>query len=322
MASAAGWAVVVPLLVVAGARLIAWDARSTLVALNSLTPVLFLPAWAVAALAALTRRVALLSASVVVVIAQVLFMLPELLAREPVPELVPGASALRLYSANVYAANTNVAGQAEEIRRSRPDIVFLQEATPAFLAALEASGAIGELPHRVVVPRTDPFAAVLASRLPLLDHDVVEVDGRPVVVRATIAAEGVPIRLYAVHVVAPVGGSRQAWAKELQVVADMARAESQPVLMAGDFNATWSNRPFRRLLDAGLTDAAAARGRPLQMTWPRDVRFVPPLTRIDHVLTNATLTVTSIRTGRGRGSDHRPVVADVARVRMEPAGSG
>jgi endonuclease/exonuclease/phosphatase (EEP) superfamily protein YafD len=82
--------------------------------------------------------------------------------------------------------------------------------------------------------------------------------------------------------------------------------------VSGDFNATWGHRAFRRLLDAGLVDAVAARGRPYQMTWPRDRRFVPPLTRIDHVLTRGPLAVTSIRTGDGRGSDHRPLVADVA----------
>ena len=37
---------------------------------------------------------------------------------------------------------------------------------------------------------------------------------------------------------------------------------------------------------------------------------------IDHVLTSEGLTVTGLRTGRGAGSDHRPLVADVARTRM------
>ena len=104
-----------------------------------------------------------------------------------------------------------------------------------------------------------------------------------------------------------------AWA----VVAGAVRAERLPVLVAGDFNATWGHRAFRRLLGAGLTDAAAARGRPFQMTW-RQGRLVPPLTRIDHVLTTDGLAVTAIRTGDGRGSDHRPIVADIVRT----AGAG
>jgi endonuclease/exonuclease/phosphatase (EEP) superfamily protein YafD len=48
------------------------------------------------------------------------------------------------------------------------------------------------------------------------------------------------------------------------------------------------------------------------MTWPRDRRLVPPLARIDHVLTRGPIVVTHIGTGDGRGSDHHPLVAEVA----------
>ncbi|HEX2046931.1 MAG TPA: endonuclease/exonuclease/phosphatase family protein [Acidimicrobiales bacterium] len=301
-----------PLLAVAAARLVAWDSRSVLIALNAVTPALFLPAWVVAAAAGATRRWALLGGATAVVVAHVAFLLPELTAREALPDIPPRTFHVRLFSANVYNGNRDAAPYAEEIRRSGPDFVFLQEATPTFLAAVDGSGAIEELPHRVVVARTDPFATVVASRWPLLDHDVVELDGRPILVRATVDVAGAPLRLFSVHVVAPFGGARRAWARELRAVAEAVRAEQGPVLVAGDFNATWGNREFRRLLEAGLTDAAAARGRPFQMTWPRDRRLVPPLARIDHVLTTPGLAVTGIWTGGGQGSDHRPIVAVVA----------
>jgi endonuclease/exonuclease/phosphatase (EEP) superfamily protein YafD len=85
------------------------------------------------------------------------------------------------------------------------------------------------------------------------------------------------------------------------------------LLVVGDFNATWGNRGFRRLLDDGFVDAAAARGHPFQMTWPRNWQLLPPVLRLDHVLTRgAGLAVTAIRTGHGAGSDHRPLVATVA----------
>lgn len=126
--------------------------------------------------------------------------------------------------------------------------------------------------------------------------------------------EGGPLRIYAVHTVAPVGTGRPAWAKGLRIVADQVQEERLPAVVAGDLNATWGHRAFRDLLDAGLTDGAAARGRPFQLTWPRDGRLAP-FARIDHALTGPGLAVTSIRTGRGEGSDHRPVIADIARTR-------
>jgi endonuclease/exonuclease/phosphatase (EEP) superfamily protein YafD len=299
---------------------LAWDARASLVALNALAPALFLPAWPVAVLAGLGRRWALAGAAAVVVVAQLALLAPELLARRDLPALPVRAPRLRLFNANVYAGNPDMGGLAAEIRAAAPDVVFLQEASPAQVAALDQAGALAELPHRVTLARTDPFANALASRWPLLAHDVIEVDGRPIAIRATVEAAGARIRLYSVHVVSPFGGNRQAWVKETATVADAVRGETHPVLVGGDFNATWGHRVFRRLLDAGLTDAAAARGRPFQMTWPQDRHLLPPLTRIDHVMTTDGLAVTAVRTGAGRGSDHRPIVADVAPTRMGPAG--
>ena len=303
-----------PLLAVAGARVVAWDARSILIALNALTPLLFLPAWPVAVTAGLTRRWALAAAAALVVVAHMAFVAPELAASAPAPAVPEGALRLRLFSANVYAGNDRIGGIAEEIRASAPDVVFLQEATPAIVDAVDATGVLRELPHRVTVARTDPFAGLLASRWLLVDQDVIEVDGRPVLIRATAVTDRGPVRLYSVHVVAPVGGGREASAREMERVGDAIRSERQPVLVAGDFNATWSNRAFRRLVDLGLTDAAAGRGRALAMTWPRNRRLLPPLIRIDHVLTTEGLAVTRLRAGRGQGSDHRPLVADVART--------
>lgn len=246
---------------------------------------------------------------------------PELAAKSPVPTVPPGALRFRLFNANVFAGNDRPGGIAEEIRAAEPDVIFLQEATPAVVEALDRSGAMEGLPHRVAVPRTDPFAGLLASRWPLVDQEVVSARDRPVLIRATAVTDSGPVRLYAVHVVAPIGGARQAWIDELEQISAALRAEALPVLVAGDFNATWGNEAFRRFLGAGLTDGAAARGRPLLMSWPRDRRLFPPLLRIDHVLTTRGLTVTAIRTGRGVGSDHRPLVADVARTSVgDPTG--
>lgn len=307
-----GWLVLAPLAAVALARYLAWDSRSVLVGLNTVSSTLYLPAWPLAVAAAVRRHRALTGAAGLLVVAHLSFALPELLAAEAVPEAARTAPTFRVFSANVFAPNRDVGGFATEIRRHRPDVVVLQEATPAFLAALEETGALSDLPHRVTVPRPDPFAAAVASRWPLADDDVVSVRGRPILVRATVEFGGVPIRVFAVHAVAPFGGAREEWVENLEALATAVRAETRPVLLAGDFNATWGHRYFRRLLDLGLVDAAAARGGAYRMTWPSDGRILPPLARIDHVLTTEGLVVPTISTGVGRGSDHRPLIADVA----------
>jgi endonuclease/exonuclease/phosphatase (EEP) superfamily protein YafD len=80
----------------------------------------------------------------------------------------------------------------------------------------------------------------------------------------------------------------------------------------GDFNATWGSKAFRAILDTGMTDGAAARGRAFGMTWSQTKRPLPPVVRIDHVLTGPGVAVTSIRTDVGPGSDHRDLLATVA----------
>jgi len=311
---AAGWVAVAVLLLAVGARLLAWDSRSSLVGLNAVTPLLYLPAWPVvlAAVVGHRRRLAVLAGTVV--IAHVVLVLPELSAATAVPTAVRSAPSFRLFDGNVFAGNTDVTGYAEEIGRAAPDLVVLEEATPDFVAALDATGVLRDLTHRLLISRSDPFGFLVASRWPLADDDVLTVDGRPIAQRATVEIAGHELRLYAVHVVSPVGGNRAAWAREIEAVRAAVAVEHRSALVAGDFNATWGNRPFRRLLDIGLTDAAAARGSPLGMTWPRSLPLLPPVTRIDHVLTTGGLTVTRIRTGAGPGSDHRPLVADVARA--------
>jgi endonuclease/exonuclease/phosphatase (EEP) superfamily protein YafD len=88
--------------------------------------------------------------------------------------------------------------------------------------------------------------------------------------------------------------------------------EHAPLVVIGDFNATDDHRGLRRLLGLGLHDAAVRRGKGLAMTWPRNRRLLPPLVRPDRVLVDRRLAVTGYRLGTGRGSDHRPLVTDLA----------
>ncbi len=135
----------------------------------------------------------------------------------------------------------------------------------------------------------------------------------PFLIRTTLRLPGITIPLWVVHTSAPTDPSVSDWNEELQKVDQMLQARKPgPLLMVGDFNATWGNRWFRSILDTGLTDAAAARGDPFAMTFSQLFFLLPPIIRIDHVLTNSSLTVTTIDTVQGPGSDHRELQATVA----------
>ena len=56
----------------------------------------------------------------------------------------------------------------------------------------------------------------------------------------------------------------------------------------------------------------AHKGKAFDMTWSQTKPLLPPIVRIDHVLTGSGVTVVQIRTDDGPGSDHRALIATVA----------
>jgi endonuclease/exonuclease/phosphatase family metal-dependent hydrolase len=81
--------------------------------------------------------------------------------------------------------------------------------------------------------------------------------------------------------------------------------------MVGDFNATRQHRSFDRLVGTGWSDAGALCFGGWRGTWPANRWWRPPLFRIDHILTGPGISVRTSRAGRARGSDHRPVTAEL-----------
>ena len=300
-------------------RVVAWDALQLLVILNAFTLFVYLPAWLIAAVAALCRRWWLAAASLVVVGCQLAFVVPELAATQPILPGVPGAETLRVFDANVTQSNLDMTGYAAQIRAFRPDLVTLEEFHAVDGRQLAADGALRTLPHVYEEGSGGSRGVMIASRYPLGPVTTSRVDGLSYLWRTTVKLPSRVLPLWVVHTTAPVPPDWHDWSRELAGVDDTwQRVRPQSLLMVGDFNATWNNRGFRALLDAGLVDAAAARGQALDMTWSQEFPLLPPLVRIDHILSSRGVVVTAIRTGPGPGSQHRDLMAIVAVVSLEP----
>ena len=156
-------------------------------------------------------------------------------------------------------------------------------------------------------PWSWPVATPLA---PIVESSV---DGQLYLARTVVTIGTRRLALWVVHTTAPIDPGVGQWNDELDGVVRMLRTDRpRPLLLLGDFNATWGNRGFRAILSTGLTDAAAARGRDLDMTWSQSMAPLPPMVRIDHVLTGPGVEVTAIHTEPGPGSDHRALAATVA----------
>jgi endonuclease/exonuclease/phosphatase (EEP) superfamily protein YafD len=308
-----GWIIIAGLALLALLRVVAWDDLEPLAVLNAGTAVLYLPAWVVAVVALVGRRFVLAGAALLVVLAQILFLLPELTATEPVPSWAATAPNIRLFDANVYDNNPSMAGYAAEIKAYKPQLLTMEEAIPPLATELQDDGALAGLPYQLEVKRYDSKAFLIASKYPLSGENVVYYDYLPLIVQTTVRLPSGTFSLWVVHTDAPVPGSFQEWKGALNYIAQRVAARGRSrLLVVGDFNATWNNKGFRSILDTGLTDGAAARGHAFAMTWSQKLGPFPPFTRIDHVLTGTGVAVTKIATGHGPGSDHRDEMATVA----------
>jgi endonuclease/exonuclease/phosphatase (EEP) superfamily protein YafD len=314
-----GWLIVAFLGLIVLVRAIAWDKWPFFAELDAAIEVLFLPAWVVVLGGLFGKRWWLAGAAGLICVAQVIYVAPELLASSPIPVAVRSEPTVRLFDANVAFYNSSMSGYITQLKAYRPEILTMEETDPNDYDQLKAAGVFATLPYEYLVACCGSRGYIIASHYPLRNVKVSSYQGLAYLIRTTLVLPTRTINFWVVHTTAPTNPSVSDWNHELDGVYEQLKVvHPRPLLMVGDFNATWGSRGFRAILSTGLTDAAAARGDPFSFTWSQSLPILPPIIRIDHVLTGGTeVTVTEIQTHPGPGSDHRDITATVATARAK-----
>ena len=149
-------------------------------------------------------------------------------------------------------------------------------------------------------------STVILSRWPLEDR----VDGS--FKAATIFVEGQPIRLINVH--APYlfnRGGTEAIDAYYERLLEQLTLEEGPLVVAGDLNVTQYSGWYRSLMREGLQSCHQLTGRGRVTTWPNGKMSIPAI-RLDHALISSELACLSIVEGLGSGTDHKPLIFDLA----------
>jgi endonuclease/exonuclease/phosphatase (EEP) superfamily protein YafD len=174
---------------------------------------------------------------------------------------------------------------------------------------LGAAGFAGRYPYSARRIQLDAGGQAVFSRLPL-ERVQVTVQAYWPIIQASVDFHGTRITFVDVHAKGPPQGMRRHDASVDRLI-ELTRSLPEPRVVAGDFNASPYNRTVHRITDLGLDSAHERRGRGLVATWPNGKQPLTPV-QLDHVFVDDSIAVLGIRELAGTGSDHKPVVTDLA----------
>jgi vancomycin resistance protein VanJ len=224
---------------------------------------------------------------------------------------------LKVMSYNVWYRNENVAAMTGLIRREQPDILLLQELSPAMVRRLKDELVDlypeGQL-HLAYEPEV--YQGII-SRYRLTPVDFAYDKGRTQ--RVMVATPGGPIAVWNVHPNTPLSWPRQYW--QLSALTDDIATTDGPLIVGGDFNTTDQSETYQ-LINQYLQNAHWEAGWGFGFTFPahqprfREIPILTPVIRIDHIFYSPHFFAHNARTlTESGGSDHLPVTAELSWVR-------
>jgi endonuclease/exonuclease/phosphatase family metal-dependent hydrolase len=227
--------------------------------------------------------------------------------------------AIRVVSYNILHNQRGMKGVLDEIRKQRPDFVFLQEVENGDLSQM--TDALETLPaaYRASTNLAGIGATwgnAILSRHPLSDvESIPNPGGGSFGVWATAVVDGTKFKVACVHLSATwkanphhlIESSNNRWKELSNLVKGWEDAGSRPMVVGGDFNQLALHNNYS-LMTRHWRDALKELGKdtPTFVTG-----FVP--TRIDYLLVSKEWRVLAGGVGQSEASDHRSIWVEVGR---------
>ncbi len=221
------------------------------------------------------------------------------------PRSSASAANLRVLSFNLLSSNKSYVEVTEFLRTQEADLILLHEASLPWEEAVRAAN----LGYEIFINRhpDDIFGSlVLAPSGSVVDSFGFRIDDfRAVAVRLPSGTT-----VLGVHPLSPYSEERaELRDQQLSFASDWVKAQTGPVVVAGDFNAGPFSAPYRRLRgQTGLVDSIAGYG--LENSYPATAS---PWLRvsIDQLLVTPEIEVVNRTLGPAMGSDHFPLTVDL-----------
>jgi endonuclease/exonuclease/phosphatase (EEP) superfamily protein YafD len=217
---------------------------------------------------------------------------------------------LRVLFAHLDRTSADYDAVASLVRKEDPDLVVFNEVSREWLAGLDPLNAA--YPHRVAVPRDDEHGLAIYSQLPLSEtvSPTLGTLGLPAIATRAML-DDIPITMITAHPPMPMTGDLAAERnRQFDELATLARSRQAPAILCGDLSTSPWSPFFVDLLDGtGLLNSRQGHG--LEATWNASWPRLMTLP-IDHCLTSPDIAVLALRRGPRVGSDHLPLLVDLA----------
>lgn len=214
---------------------------------------------------------------------------------------------LRLYVHNLYYLNDNLDAVAKDITRYNPDVVFLMEYSHDIGRRLEPE--FSDYPYRLIEPSRYTMGLALFSRIPLQNAEVERFEQTRIpIYHITFEVAEQSVSFVGGHPWPPIGRWGQLHRDQMEDITKVAVQAAHPLIVGGDFNASpWSYVVSRLEREASVSEAR--RGFLLRKTWQLNAFLKLP---IDQLLVSNEWRVLDFRHGDRGGSDHAPLILDLA----------
>jgi endonuclease/exonuclease/phosphatase (EEP) superfamily protein YafD len=307
-ATLAAWVAAIPFAGWAAIRVFGLDGGYPLEAMMPFTPYVGAAATVAAALALALRRRAPAALALVAALALGAVVLPRQIGDGTVS--AAGHRTLSVLAANVHEGGADPAALVHLVDAVHAEVLTVEEFTPRFARELAAAGLGSRLRYRVLDAEPRAQGTAIYSRCPLR-----RLPTAPFVFKMARAEASLPggrrLRIVAVH---PIPPRHSSWVPEWEEVMSTlpSGGRGTPWLLAGDFNATLDQAPFRELVGRGYRDAGEVAGKGLDATFPATGSIFPPPITIDHILADERFGIVGYEVEPLPGSDHRAIFAELA----------
>lgn len=217
---------------------------------------------------------------------------------------------LRVLAINVYIKNRNYAPTINLIREENPDLVAVIEVNQNWLQALQSIEDI--LPYSLQSPRTELSSGIaLYSKFPLTPEAIETFETpKDYHLGATLMQDGRRLAVVALHPPPPIRATLFDYRnRELEAIGQYVQTLGDPVVVMGDLNITMWSPNYQKFIEISRLNNTR-KGFGVLPTWNtyHPLLYIP----IDHCLVSSDIHVLYTKTGKNVGSDHLPVIAELA----------